>query len=101
MVDIVPVLERELGADKVIARGDERLHDYGKDENPLPQHYPPDCAVLVGSNLLRSQAGLNYLGEVLRNRAENAVDRNQPEVAARYRATYESFRRRCPQPPVQ
>ena len=61
---------------------------------------PPIVAVLVGSNLLRSEAGLHYLGEVLRNRAENAVDRNQPELAARYRATYESFRRRCPQPLV-
>ena len=61
---------------------------------------PPIVAVLVGSNLLRSEAGLHYLGEVLRNRAENAVDRNQPEIAARYRAAYESFRRRCPQPLV-
>lgn len=61
---------------------------------------PPIVAVLVGSNLLRSEAGLGYLGEVLRIRAENAVDRDPPEVAARYRATYDNFRRRCQQPLV-
>ncbi|MCE9572974.1 MAG: FAD-binding protein [Deltaproteobacteria bacterium] len=47
MVDIAPLLERELGADKVIQRGDERLDDYGHDENPIPQQFLPDCAVLA------------------------------------------------------
>jgi hypothetical protein len=61
---------------------------------------PPIVAVLVGSNLLRTEAGLGYLREVLRNRAENAVDRNEPALAAKYRKTYENFRLRCPQPLV-
>jgi glycolate oxidase len=47
VVDIVPILERALGSDKVIGRGDERLDDYGRDENPIPQQFPPDCAVLA------------------------------------------------------
>ena len=59
---------------------------------------PPIVAVLVGSNLLRSEAGLDYLREVLRNRAQNAVDRDEPEVAARHRRTYDNFQRRCLQP---
>jgi glycolate oxidase len=44
--DIVGVLSRELGAHAVVAPGDERLDDYGRDESPLPEFYPPDCAVL-------------------------------------------------------
>jgi len=44
--DIADLLARELGADKVIARGDDRLIDYGKDESPLGGEYPPDCATL-------------------------------------------------------
>ena len=47
--DIVGVLERELGADRVIGPGHERLEDYGRDESPLPQFYPPDCAVVCES----------------------------------------------------
>jgi glycolate oxidase len=43
---IVPLLERELGAGRVLARGDERLPDYGRDENRL-YHHMPDCAVLA------------------------------------------------------
>jgi len=47
--DITGVLERELGADRIVGKGDERLEDYGRDESPLPQFYPPECAVLVES----------------------------------------------------
>ncbi|HZN12536.1 MAG TPA: FAD-binding protein, partial [Blastocatellia bacterium] len=39
-------MSRELGAARVIPRGDDRLEDYGRDESPLPEFYPPDCAVL-------------------------------------------------------
>ncbi|HEX7839805.1 MAG TPA: FAD-binding protein, partial [Kofleriaceae bacterium] len=49
MTDIVPVLERELGAAAVIGPGHERLEDYGRDESPLLPLYPPACAVLVES----------------------------------------------------
>lgn len=49
MSDIASVLQRELGADRVIGPGHERLEDYGRDESPLPQQFPPDCAVLVES----------------------------------------------------
>jgi glycolate oxidase len=47
--DIVGVLERELGSAAVIGPGHERLDDYGRDESPLPEFLPPDCAVLVES----------------------------------------------------
>jgi glycolate oxidase len=47
--DIAAILERELGAAAVIGPGHERLEDYGRDESPLPEFYPPDCAVLVES----------------------------------------------------
>ncbi|MEJ7604248.1 MAG: FAD-linked oxidase C-terminal domain-containing protein [Kofleriaceae bacterium] len=47
--DIVPILERELGAQGVIGPGHERLDDYGRDESPLPEFFPPLCAVLVES----------------------------------------------------
>ncbi|NVB81443.1 MAG: FAD-binding protein [Kofleriaceae bacterium] len=46
---IVGVLERELGADAIIGPGHERLDDYGRDESPLPEFYPPECAVLCSS----------------------------------------------------
>jgi glycolate oxidase len=49
MPDIVSVLERELGAAAVIGPGHERLDDYGRDESPLPEFFPPECAVLVES----------------------------------------------------
>ena len=49
MTDIVGVLERELGSQAVIGPGHERLDDYGRDESPLPEFLPPDCAVLVES----------------------------------------------------
>ena len=49
MSDIVPILERELGAGAVIGPGHERHEDYGRDESPLPEFYPPACAVLVES----------------------------------------------------
>jgi len=47
--DIASVLERELGPSAVIGPGHERLDDYGRDESPLPEEFPPACAVLVGS----------------------------------------------------
>src|SRR5436190_22785854 len=47
MTDIVGVLERELGADAIVGPGHERLDDYGRDESPLPEFFPPSCAVLV------------------------------------------------------
>jgi glycolate dehydrogenase FAD-linked subunit len=47
--DIASVLERELGPGAVIGPGHERLDDYGRDESPLPQEFPPACAVLVES----------------------------------------------------
>jgi glycolate oxidase len=46
---IAEILERELGAERVIGQGNEQLEDYGRDESPLPQFYPPECAVLVES----------------------------------------------------
>lgn len=49
MRDIAGVLERELGAGAVVGPGDERLEDYGRDESPLPEFFPPVCAVLVES----------------------------------------------------
>jgi glycolate oxidase len=48
-VNIVAILERELGSEAVIGPGHERLADYGRDESPLPEFYPPECAVLVES----------------------------------------------------
>lgn len=47
MVSITVLLERELGAAAIVGPGDERLEDYGRDESPLPEFYPPECAVLV------------------------------------------------------
>ncbi len=47
--NIVAVLERELGKDAIIGPGHERLDDYGRDESPLPEFYPPACAALAGS----------------------------------------------------
>src|SRR5689334_12542029 len=49
MTDIATILERELGADRVVGPGHERLEDYGRDESPLPRFYPPVCAALVES----------------------------------------------------
>ena len=46
---IAAILERELGGDAIIGPGHERLDDYGRDESPLPEFYPPECAVLVES----------------------------------------------------
>ena len=45
-MNIVSMLERELGKEAVIGPGDERLEVYGRDESPLPEFYPPACAVL-------------------------------------------------------
>jgi glycolate oxidase len=49
VTDIASVLERELGAGAIIGPGHERLDDYGRDESPLPQFFPPACAALVTS----------------------------------------------------
>jgi glycolate oxidase len=46
---IAAILERELGSGAVIGPGHERLDDYGRDESPLPEYFPPECAVLVES----------------------------------------------------
>jgi glycolate oxidase len=48
-VNIAGILERELGADAIIGPGHEQLDDYGRDESPLPEFFPPECAVLVES----------------------------------------------------
>jgi glycolate oxidase len=46
---IAAILERELGADRVIGPADDRLHEYARDESPLPVAYPPECAVRCAS----------------------------------------------------
>jgi glycolate oxidase len=46
VTDIAEILRRELGSDHVLGAGDERLEPYGRDESPLPQFFPPDCAAL-------------------------------------------------------
>lgn len=48
-MEIAAVLERAVGADRVIGRGTAELESYERDESPLPVSYPPDCAVLVRS----------------------------------------------------
>jgi glycolate oxidase len=63
--DISEILIRELGSELVIPRGDDRLEDYGRDESPLPQFYPADCAVLCQST--------EQVASVLRIAAEHKV----------------------------
>ena len=46
-MNIVAILERELGKEAVVGPGHEQLEDYGRDESPLPEFFPPECAVLV------------------------------------------------------
>ncbi len=65
MSDIVGVLERELGPGVIIGPGDGRLEDYGRDESPLPQYYPPACAALCSS--------VDQVSAVLRICAEREV----------------------------
>ena len=48
-MNIVAILERELGSAAVVGPGDERLDDYGRDESPLPELSLPACAVLCES----------------------------------------------------
>ena len=48
-MNIAGILERELGSAAVIGPGHERLDDYGRDESPLPEFFPPECAVLCES----------------------------------------------------
>ena len=59
---------------------------------------PPIVAVLVGSNLLRSEAGLRYFGEVLRNHTKNTINHNQPNITTHYHTTYKNFQQHYPQP---
>ncbi|MGE3459146.1 MAG: hypothetical protein AB7O24_28775 [Kofleriaceae bacterium] len=49
MSEIAGILQRELGAEAVIGPGHPRLEDYGRDESPLPEFFPPECAVLCES----------------------------------------------------
>lgn len=49
MADIADLLSKELGAARVITRTHERFEDFCRDESPLPEFFPPDCAVLVES----------------------------------------------------
>lgn len=65
MSDIGETLGRELGSAYVLMRGDDRLEPYGRDESPLPQYYPPDCAVLC--------ADTEMVATVLRLCAEHRV----------------------------
>lgn len=60
------------------------------------ENLPPIVAVLVGCSLLRSEGGVIYIGEVLRNRAERAADCGELEIAAVRLQAYEAFRARCP-----
>ena len=46
-MSILQRLERELGADRIVGPGHERLEDYSRDESPLPETYVPECAALV------------------------------------------------------
>jgi glycolate oxidase len=46
VADIASILARELGAERVIGPGDQRIEDYARDESPLPVVVPPDCAVV-------------------------------------------------------
>ena len=48
-MNIAGILERELGANAIIGPGHEQLDDYGRDESPLPEFFPPECAALVES----------------------------------------------------
>lgn len=49
MVDIVSILERELGKAAIVGPAHERLSDYGRDESGIPELYLPACAALVES----------------------------------------------------
>ena len=48
-MNIVAILERELGSAAIVGPGHERLDDYGRDESPLPEFFPPLCAALCES----------------------------------------------------
>lgn len=45
MSDIVGILEREVGADRIVGPAHDAFDDYCRDESPLPVSYPPECAV--------------------------------------------------------
>lgn len=59
---------------------------------------PAIIAAQIGCALLRTERGVEYIRDVLKNRAEQAVDRGDMETAALRLRTYEEFRTRCPQP---
>jgi glycolate oxidase len=62
---IVQILERELGADAIVGPAHDRFDDYGRDESPLPEFHPPECAVLCES--------ADHVSAVLRICAERDV----------------------------
>ncbi len=61
------------------------------------ERLPAIIAAQIGCAMLRSERGVAYIRDVLRNRAEQAVDRGDMETAALHLRTYEEFRTRCPQ----
>ncbi|HEX4454894.1 MAG TPA: FAD-linked oxidase C-terminal domain-containing protein [Kofleriaceae bacterium] len=65
MNSIVQILERELGADAIVGPAHDRFDDYGRDESPLPEFHPPECAVLCES--------ADHVSAVLRICAERDV----------------------------
>ncbi|HQU80836.1 MAG TPA: hypothetical protein PLU47_15380 [Azonexus sp.] len=58
---------------------------------------PAIIAAQIGCAMLRTERGVAYIRDVLKNRAEQAVDRGDMETAALRLRTYEEFRTRCPQ----
>ena len=61
------------------------------------ERLPAIIPAQIGCAMLRSERGVAYIRDVLRNRAEQAVDRGDMETAALHLHTYEEFRTRCPQ----
>jgi len=57
---------------------------------------PAILAAQIGCAMLRSEGGVAYIRDLLRNRAEEAVDRGDMASAALHQHTYEEFRIRCP-----
>ena len=61
------------------------------------ERLPTIIAAQIGCAMLRSERGLAHIRGILKNRAEQAVDRGDMETAALRLRTYEAFRTRCPQ----
>ena len=61
------------------------------------ERLPTIIAAQIGCAMLRSERGLAHIRGILKNRAEQAVDRGDMETAALHLRTYEAFRTRCPQ----